>query len=80
VLKAQAPWPATALRYVNQIRERLPQVEIRHHGGTSVPGLLTSGKRDHEGGSLADYKAAKRDFFHKIVRVLRGTGSIDRSR
>jgi hypothetical protein len=36
-------------------------------------------KREHEGGSLADYKAAKRNFFHKIVRVLRGTRSIDGS-
>jgi hypothetical protein len=26
-------------------------------------------KREHEGGSLADYKAAKRDFFHEIVRA-----------
>jgi hypothetical protein len=34
-------------------------------------------KREHEGGSPADYKAAKRDFFHKIVHVLRGTGAVD---
>jgi DNA-binding transcriptional LysR family regulator len=148
--------------HARRIRERLPQVEIRHHGSTSVPGLLTSGdvdlhvradehwfeparellselyeplfadewdsevayfvasgaqppveivltligsvddlyhgeawqrimvdhglaerynalKREHEGGSLADYKAAKRDYFHKIVRVLRGIGPIDGS-
>jgi GrpB protein len=154
--EAAAVFAAHALR----IRERLPQVEIGHHGGTSVPGVLTSGdvdlhvraderwfgparellselyeplfrdewdsevayfvapgarppveivltligsvddlyhgeawqriivdhelaerynalKRDHEGGSLADYKAAKRDFFDKIVRVVRGSGSSD---
>ena len=152
--EAAAVFTAQALR----ISERLPQVEVVHHGGTSVPGLLTSGdvdlhvradeqwfeptrellselyepvlqsewdsevayfvapgaqppveivltligsvddlhhgeawqrimvdhelaeryndlKREHEGGSLAGYKAAKRDFFHKIVRVLRRTGS-----
>jgi GrpB-like predicted nucleotidyltransferase (UPF0157 family) len=146
--------------HARRIRDRLPQVEIRHHGGTSVPGLLTSGdvdlhvradeqwfeparellselyeplfpdewdsevayfvapgaqppveivltltesvddlhhgeawrrimvdrelaerynalKREHEGGSLADYKGAKRDFFRQIVRVVRSTGSID---
>jgi GrpB-like predicted nucleotidyltransferase (UPF0157 family) len=157
--EAAAVFSAHALR----IRERLQHVEIRHHGSTTVPGLLTSGdadihvradeqwfeparellcklyeplfpdewnsevayfvapetqppveivltltgsvddlhhgeawqrirvdrnlaerynalKREHEGGSLADYKAAKREFFHKIVRVLRTTGSIDRSR
>jgi hypothetical protein len=34
-------------------------------------------KREHEGGSLADYKAAKRDFFRQVVRVVRSTGSID---
>ena len=145
--------------HARRIRQRLPYVEVVHHGGTSVSGLLTSGdvdlhvradeqwfepgrellselyeplfrdewdfevayfvapgaqppveivltligsvddlyhgaawqritvdhdlaerynalKREHESGSLADYKAAKRDFFHKIVRVLRGTGSI----
>jgi GrpB-like predicted nucleotidyltransferase (UPF0157 family) len=156
--EAAAVFAAHALR----IHECLPHVEIRHHGGTSLPGLLTSGdvdlhvradeqwfeparellselyeplfpdewdsevayfaalgaqppveivltltgsvddlhhgeawqrimvdnelaelynalKREHEGGSLAEYKAAKRDFFRKIVRVLRGTGSIDRS-
>ncbi len=156
--EAAAVFAAHALR----IRGRRPQVEIGHHGGTSVPGLLTSGdvdlhvraderwfeparellselyeplfpdewdsevayfvapgarpaveivltligsvddlhhgeawqrimvdpelaehynalKRDHEGGSLADYKAAKRDFFHEIVRVVRGTGSLDGS-
>jgi len=136
-----------------RIEERLPHVEVRHHGGTAVPGLLTSGdvdlhvrasekwfgsardvlselyepmfrdkwdgevayffapgsqppvelvlthvgslddrfhkdaweriladpglverynalKRDHEGGVLDDYKAAKRDFFWEIVRSL----------
>jgi GrpB-like predicted nucleotidyltransferase (UPF0157 family) len=156
--EAAAVFAAHALR----IRERQPQLEIGHHGSTSVPGLLTSGdvdmhvraderwfgparellselyeplfrdesdsevayfvapgarppveivltlsgsvddlhhgeawqrimvdperaehynalKREHEGGSLADYKAAKRDFFDKIVRVMRGTGSLDGS-
>lgn len=29
-----------------RIRERLPTVEIRHTGGTSVPGVLTSGDVD----------------------------------
>jgi GrpB-like predicted nucleotidyltransferase (UPF0157 family) len=145
-----------------RIRDRLPHVEIRHHGGTSLPGLLTSGdvdlhvradeqwfepardllcelyeplfpeewdsevayfvapgaqppveivltligtvddlyhgeawqrivadhdltegynalKRKHEGGSIDEYKAAKRDFFDRIVRELR-PGSIDAAR
>lgn len=147
--EAAAVFASHALR----IHERLPRLEIRHHGGTSVPGLLTSGdvdlhvradkrwfepardllaelyeplftdewdsevayfvapgtrppveivltlsgsvddlhhgeawhrimadqdlaeryndlKRKHEGGSIDDYKAAKRDFFHEIVRLL----------
>ncbi len=29
-----------------RIRERLPEVEIRHRGGTSVPGVLTTGDVD----------------------------------
>jgi len=147
--EAAAVFSAHALR----IRQRVPHVEIRHHGGTSMPGLLTSGdvdlhvrsdrqwfkdaqevlselyeplfrdewdsevayffapgeqppveivltltgsvddlhhgeawqqiaadqnlverynelKREHEGGSIDDYKAAKRDFFREIVRSL----------
>jgi GrpB-like predicted nucleotidyltransferase (UPF0157 family) len=40
--EAAAVFAAHALR----IRARLPHVEIRHHGGTSVPGLLTSGDVD----------------------------------
>jgi hypothetical protein len=40
--KAAAVYAAHALR----IRERLPQAEVRHHGGPSVPGLLTSGDVD----------------------------------
>jgi GrpB-like predicted nucleotidyltransferase (UPF0157 family) len=157
--KTAAVYAAHALR----IRERLPQAEVRHHGGTSVPGLLTSGdvdlhvraddqwfepardllcelyeplfrdewdsdvayfvapdahpaveivltligsvddlyhgeawqriaadhdlaaryndlKRRHEGASISGYKAAKRQFFHQIVRGLRTTGSGDPSR
>jgi GrpB-like predicted nucleotidyltransferase (UPF0157 family) len=153
--EAAAVFAAHALR----IHERLPYVEIRHHGGTSVPGLLTSGdvdlhvraderwfepardllselyeplfrdewdsevayfvapgtqppvevvltlsgsvddlyhgeawqrimadhdlaerynalKRKYEGGSIDDYKAAKRDLFHQIVRLLRSTGEV----
>ena len=38
---------ATAFaEHEQRIRERLPSVEIRHTGGTSVPGLLTSGDVD----------------------------------
>jgi hypothetical protein len=37
-------------------------------------------KRRHEGASISDYKAAKRQFFHQIVRGLRTTGSGDPSR
>jgi GrpB-like predicted nucleotidyltransferase (UPF0157 family) len=40
--EAAAVFAAHALR----IRQRVPHVEIRHHGGTSVPGLLTSGDVD----------------------------------
>ena len=32
--------------HARRIRGRLPQAEIRHCGGTSVPGLLTSGDVD----------------------------------
>jgi len=32
-------------------------------------------KRNHEGVPIAGYKAAKREFFHGIVRGLRNTGS-----
>jgi hypothetical protein len=40
--EAAAVFAAHALR----IRERLPQVEVGHHGSTCVPGLLTSGDVD----------------------------------
>jgi GrpB-like predicted nucleotidyltransferase (UPF0157 family) len=32
--------------HARRINERLPQVEVRHVGGTSVPGLLTTGDVD----------------------------------
>ena len=38
---------ATAFEeHARRIRERLPDVEIRHTGGTSIPGVLTSGDVD----------------------------------
>jgi GrpB-like predicted nucleotidyltransferase (UPF0157 family) len=40
--KAKAAYDEHARR----IRERLPNVEVRHVGGSSVPGLLTSGDVD----------------------------------
>jgi GrpB-like predicted nucleotidyltransferase (UPF0157 family) len=40
--EAQAAFAAQARR----IRERLPGVEVRHTGGTSTPGVLTSGDVD----------------------------------
>ena len=43
-----------------RIRERLPDVEIRHRGGTSVPGVLTSGDVDlHVRTDRASFEAAR---------------------
>jgi GrpB-like predicted nucleotidyltransferase (UPF0157 family) len=32
--------------HAERIRQLLPQVEVRHHGGSAVPGLVTSGDVD----------------------------------
>jgi GrpB-like predicted nucleotidyltransferase (UPF0157 family) len=37
---------AAFAEHERRIRERLPYVEVRHTGGTSVPGVLTSGDVD----------------------------------
>lgn len=37
---------AAFAEHESRIRERLPYVEVRHTGGTSVPGVLTSGDVD----------------------------------
>jgi GrpB-like predicted nucleotidyltransferase (UPF0157 family) len=37
---------AAFAEHEGRIRERLPSVEVRHTGGTSVPGVLTSGDVD----------------------------------
>ncbi|HEU0303302.1 MAG TPA: GrpB family protein [Gaiellaceae bacterium] len=42
--------------HASRIRARLPRVEVRHHGGTSLPGLLTQGDVD------LHVRAARREF------------------
>jgi GrpB-like predicted nucleotidyltransferase (UPF0157 family) len=37
---------AAFVEHERRVRERLPNVEVRHTGGTSVPGVLTSGDVD----------------------------------
>ncbi|MDQ3670968.1 MAG: GrpB family protein [Actinomycetota bacterium] len=37
---------AVFAKHERRIRERLPAVEVRHTGGTSVPGVLTAGDVD----------------------------------
>jgi GrpB-like predicted nucleotidyltransferase (UPF0157 family) len=37
---------AAVAEHERRIRERLPDVEVRHTGGTSVPGVLTTGDVD----------------------------------
>ena len=44
------------------IRERLPDAEIRHRGGTSVPGVLTSGDVDvHVRVPEGSFESARRE-------------------
>ena len=78
--------------HARRIHDRLPDAEIRHTGGTSIPSALTAigglddlhhgdawrriaadqelihrynaMKREHEGGRVDDYNAAKRAFFY----------------
>jgi hypothetical protein len=54
--------------------------DLRQHSGRYEGGWMADHdlaerynvlKRKHEGGSIDDYKAAKRDFFHQIVRLSR---------
>jgi GrpB-like predicted nucleotidyltransferase (UPF0157 family) len=37
---------AAFAEHARRIRERLPEAEVRHTGGTSIPGVLTSGDVD----------------------------------
>jgi GrpB-like predicted nucleotidyltransferase (UPF0157 family) len=40
------PARAAAADHAERIHERLPQLEVKHTGGTSVPGVLTTGDVD----------------------------------
>jgi GrpB-like predicted nucleotidyltransferase (UPF0157 family) len=44
--------------HARKIRERLPNVEVRHVGGSSVPGVLTSGDVDLQVRVIEDEYAA----------------------
>ena len=47
--------------HAERIREELPNVEVRHHGGTAAPGLVTSGDVDLHVRADATLFAAARD-------------------
>jgi GrpB protein len=75
---------AAYAEHSRRIRKRLPDADVRHVGGTSVPGVLTTGDVDlhvrveadafaaaryYEGRSADEYAAAKREFFRRNFRL-----------
>lgn len=66
-----APEAATAYaEHERRIRERLPDVEIRHTGGTSIPGMLTTGDVDlHVRTDKQAFEAA-RHVLHELYEPL----------
>jgi GrpB-like predicted nucleotidyltransferase (UPF0157 family) len=53
-----------------RIRERLPYVEVRHTGGTSVPGVLTSGDVDLQVRTEKQSFASARDVLCELYEPL----------
>jgi GrpB-like predicted nucleotidyltransferase (UPF0157 family) len=53
-----------------RIRERLPDIEIRHTGGTSVPGVLTTGDVDLQVRTAKDSFAMVRDVLCGLYEPL----------
>jgi GrpB-like predicted nucleotidyltransferase (UPF0157 family) len=58
---------ASFAEHERQIRQRLPDVEVRHTGGTSIPGVLTTGDVDLqvriEPGSFETARDALRELY-----------------
>ena len=57
---------AAFMEHERRIRERLPDVEVRHTGGTSVPGVLTSGDVDLQVRTDAQAFEAARDVLGEL--------------
>lgn len=57
-----------------RIRERLPGVDVRHVGGTSIPGVLTSGDVDLHVRVEAQAFAAARDALRELYEPLDEAG------
>jgi GrpB-like predicted nucleotidyltransferase (UPF0157 family) len=53
-----------------RIRERLPDVEVRHTGGTSVPGVLTTGDVDLQVRTDRESFVAARDALCELYEPL----------
>jgi GrpB-like predicted nucleotidyltransferase (UPF0157 family) len=58
------------LEHERRIRERLPDVEVRHTGGTSVPGLLTTGDVDLQVRTDRESFVAARDALCELYEPL----------
>lgn len=61
---------AAFAEHARRIRERLPNVEIRHTGGTSAPGVLTSGDVDLQVRTERSSFAADRDVLSELYEPL----------
>jgi GrpB-like predicted nucleotidyltransferase (UPF0157 family) len=61
---------AAFAKYAGSIRERLPGAEIRHTGGSSVPGVLTSGDIDLQVRADESSFAAARDALGELFEPL----------
>jgi GrpB-like predicted nucleotidyltransferase (UPF0157 family) len=61
---------AAFAEHEGRIRERLPYVEVRHTGGTSVPGVLTSGDVDLQVRTEKQSFASTRDVLCELYEPL----------
>ncbi len=61
---------AAFAEHERRIRERLPDVEVRHTGGTSVPGVLTTGDVDLQVRTEKESFEAVRDVLRRLYEPL----------
>jgi GrpB-like predicted nucleotidyltransferase (UPF0157 family) len=61
---------AAFFEHERRIRERLPDVEVRHTGGTSVPGVLTTGDVDLQVRTDRESFVAARDALCELYEPL----------
>lgn len=61
---------AAFLEHEGRIRDRLPDVEVRHTGGTSVPGVLTTGDVDLQVRTDRESFVAARDALCELYEPL----------